>query len=33
VQARDRDLWAYLGRPLWLVLLPLFPLLSRYEEV
>lgn len=33
VQARDRDLWAYLGRPLWLVLLPLHPLLSRYEEI
>jgi hypothetical protein len=33
VQARDRDLWAYLGRPLWLVLLPLHPHLSRYEEV
>ncbi len=30
-QARDRDLWAYLGRPLWLVLLPLNPLMSRYE--
>jgi hypothetical protein len=33
VQARDRDLWVYLGRPLWLVLLPLNPLLSRYEEI
>ena len=33
VQARDRDLWAYLGRPLWLVLLPLNPHLSRYEEI
>lgn len=33
VQGRDRDLWAYLGRPLWLVLLPLNPLLSRYEEI
>ena len=30
-QAEDRDLWAYLGRPLWLVLLPLNPALSRYE--
>jgi len=31
VQAEDRDLWAYLGRPLWLVLLPLNPIFSRYE--
>ncbi|ACU88411.1 conserved hypothetical protein [Desulfomicrobium baculatum DSM 4028] len=32
VQAADRDLWAYLGRPLWLVLLPLNPIFSRYEH-
>ncbi len=32
-QASDRDLWAYLGRPLWLVLLPLNPLLSRYGGI
>ncbi len=33
VQADDRDLWAYLGRPLWLVLLPMNPLFSRYERL
>jgi Fe-S-cluster containining protein len=33
VQAADRDLWAYLGRPLWLVLLPMNPLFSRYERL
>ena len=32
VQAADEDLWAYLGRPLWLVLLPLSPIFSRYEQ-
>lgn len=31
VNVEDRDLWAYLGRPLWLVLLPLNPFFSRYE--
>lgn len=30
--AEDRDLWAYLGRPLWLVLVPLNPAFSRYER-
>lgn len=33
VGVEDRDLWAYLGRPLWLVLLPLNPMFSRYEQV
>ncbi len=32
VQAADEDLWAYLGRPLWLILLPLSPFFSRYER-
>lgn len=32
VQVEDRDLWAYLGRPMWLVLLPLNSLFSRYER-
>ena len=31
VQARDQDLWAYLGRPLWLVLAPLNPAFLCYE--
>lgn len=33
VGAVDEDLWAYLGRPLWLVLLPLNPKFSRYEQI
>ena len=33
VQAQDVDLWAYLGRPLWLVLSPLNRSLLRYERV
>lgn len=33
VGAVDEDLWAYLGRPLWLVLLPLNPEFSRYEQI
>jgi len=30
VQAGDEDLWAYLGRPLWLILLPLNRDFARY---
>lgn len=33
VQAMDVDLWAYLGRPLWLVLSPLNRSLLRYERM
>lgn len=33
VQAQDTDLWAYLGRPLWLVLSPLNRSLFRYERM
>jgi hypothetical protein len=33
VEADDRDLWAYLGRPLWRVLRPVLPTLGRYENV
>lgn len=33
LQVEDVDLWAYLGRPLWLVLLPLNPIFSRYELI
>jgi len=33
VQARDQDLWAYLGRPLWLVLAPLSPAFASYESI
>jgi Fe-S-cluster containining protein len=33
VQARDVDLWAYMGRPLWLVLSPLNRALFRYERM
>lgn len=33
LQVQDGDLWAYLGRPLWLVLLPLNPIFSRYEMI
>ena len=33
VQAQDVDLWAYLGRPLWLVLSPLNRSLLRYERM
>jgi hypothetical protein len=33
VQAQDVDLWAYLGRPLWLVLSPLNRCLLRYERM
>lgn len=31
VGARDTDLWAYFGRPLWMVLLPLDSAFARYE--
>lgn len=30
VRVRDDALWAYLGRPLWMVLAPLHPLFARY---
>lgn len=30
VQACDEDLWAYLGRPLWMILVPLNPFFARY---
>lgn len=33
VRANDHDLWAYLGRPLWRVLHPMLPELSKYENV
>lgn len=33
VQAADQDLWAYLGRPLWLVLMPYGSVFSRYGDV
>ncbi|SFK21458.1 Putative zinc-or iron-chelating domain-containing protein [Desulfomicrobium apsheronum] len=33
VGAKDEDLWAYFGRPLWLALLPLNPEFSRYDQV
>jgi hypothetical protein len=29
-QACDEDLWAYLGRPLWLILVPVNPSFARY---
>lgn len=32
VQAEDVALWAYLGRPLWMVLLPLHRAFGRYEH-
>ena len=33
LQVEDVDLWAYLGRPLWLALLPLNPAFSRYDVI
>ncbi len=30
VQAGDEDLWAYLGRPLWMILVPVNPFFARY---
>lgn len=33
VKVEDRELWAYLGRPLWLVFLPLSPMFSRYDGI
>lgn len=32
VQAMDEDLWPYLGRPLWRVLLPMGRVFARYQE-
>lgn len=32
VQATDEALWAYFGRPLWMVLLPLSQAFGRYEQ-
>lgn len=29
----DRDLWAYLGRPLWLVFVPMNPIFFRYDQI
>ncbi len=33
VGLEDRDLWAYLGRPLWLVFVPMNPIFSRYDQI
>lgn len=32
VRAMDQDLWAYLGRPLWLVLMPYGAMFSHYRD-
>ena len=32
VGAADEDLWAYLGRPLWMILMPLDPVFKRYGQ-
>lgn len=33
VGLEDRDLWAYLGRPLWLVFVPMNPIFSCYDQI
>jgi Fe-S-cluster containining protein len=32
VGAEDEDLWAYLGRPLWMILAPVDPVFKRYGQ-